>query len=267
MHVSAIVAAIKVNGRVLRESGDTVTLPFGAEYAIYLKNLNSVRAEVKVSVDGTDATDGTALIIDPNSSIELERFIKNGNLKTGNKFKFIERTGAVEDHRGIGAEDGLIRVEAWREALTQTVTTSHYHMHYYNPWYTYPNNWPYHDSSLLRSCSLTSGMVVSQSNTSSSYQSAAGIESAGQTFNCMSVNDSGITVPGSQSNQVFQSVYGFPLESTSTVVVLRLKGTVAGARVSQPITVKAKPRCSSCGLQNKATNRFCSRCGTGLVIL
>ena len=94
-----IVTAIKVGGKVLRENGDTVTLPFGGEYSILVKNLNSVRTQVTISVDGTDAAG--KLVIGPNSSMELERFIRNGNLATGNRFKFIERTAEVEAHRGI----------------------------------------------------------------------------------------------------------------------------------------------------------------------
>ena len=81
MYNDKVVAAIKVNGQVLRESGDTVILPFGCEYSILAKNLNSVRAQISVSVDGQDATEGTRLIIAPNGSVELERFIRAGNLR------------------------------------------------------------------------------------------------------------------------------------------------------------------------------------------
>jgi len=34
--------------------------------------------------------------------------------------------------------------------------------------------------------------------------------------------------------------------------------------VLQPVNVKMKPKCTSCGKQNKATNKFCSECGTSL---
>jgi len=36
--------------------------------------------------------------------------------------------------------------------------------------------------------------------------------------------------------------------------------------IREPITVKAKPKCTTCGKQNKATAKFCSECGTALVI-
>jgi len=111
MYSNKLAIALKSAGKVLREFDDQVYVPFGSEYSILVKNLNSVRALVSVSVDGEDAGDGTQFVIHGNSEIELERFIKNGNFKKGNRFKFIERTDAVEDHRGIGIEDGLIRVE------------------------------------------------------------------------------------------------------------------------------------------------------------
>src|SRR5271157_5055117 len=106
-----VVACVKVDGKVLREEGNTVTLPFGSEYSVLIKNLNATRIKVKVSIDGTEATESVWLVVDANSSMELERFIRNGNLSAGNRFKFIERTEAIEEHRGIKADDGLIRIE------------------------------------------------------------------------------------------------------------------------------------------------------------
>jgi hypothetical protein len=58
MYSNRFVCSVKVNGKILREQSGTVTLPFGCEYEILLKNLNSRRAMVSVSVDGKDATDG-----------------------------------------------------------------------------------------------------------------------------------------------------------------------------------------------------------------
>src|SRR6185503_8982520 len=102
---------------ILRESDSSVSLPFGCEYSILVKNLNSVRAQIAVSIDGKDAVG--RMVIAPNSSIELERFVQNGNLEAGNRFRFIERTAGIEKHRGIGADDGLIRIEGWREKVTR----------------------------------------------------------------------------------------------------------------------------------------------------
>ena len=225
-----IVTAIKVGGKVLRENGDTVTLPFGSEYSILVKNLNSVRTQVTISVDGTDAAG--RLVIGPNSSLELERFIRNGNLETGNRFKFIERTAEVEAHRGITVDDGLIRVEAWRERVPVP---------------------RYRDE------------ILSRPRASVDLQAFDALDAS---FSApRDLTATGITVPGSASQQRFIAVSGFPLEQQSTVIVLLLRGEVAGQRVEQPVTVDRKPECSTCGKINAALSQFCSRCGTALVLI
>ena len=110
MYGNKLAAAIKVNGKVLREFKDTVYIPFGAEYAITIKNLHTTRAVVNVYIDGDNMVPG-GLVLNAGQSVDLERSIKNNNLTEGNKFKFIERTNSVENHRGIGVEDGLVRIE------------------------------------------------------------------------------------------------------------------------------------------------------------
>ena len=111
MYSNKMVASIKANGRILRENKDTVYIPFGSEYSFLLKNLHTQRAVVNIFIDGEDIVEG-GLVLDPNREVNLERYVKNGNLTEGNRFKFIERTQAVEDGpRGIKLEDGLIRIE------------------------------------------------------------------------------------------------------------------------------------------------------------
>ena len=63
MYNNKFVACLKSNGRVLREQDGTVFLNFGSEYSIYLKNLNTVRAEVTISIDGQDIMDGNSLVL------------------------------------------------------------------------------------------------------------------------------------------------------------------------------------------------------------
>jgi len=53
MYSNKLAVAIKSAGKVLREfNKDEVYLPFGKEYSIFIKNMNSHRALVKVTVDG-----------------------------------------------------------------------------------------------------------------------------------------------------------------------------------------------------------------------
>jgi hypothetical protein len=276
-----LVACIKVNGKVLREQFNTVTLPFGCEYSILLKNLNSVRAQVKVSVDGKDATEGTWLIIHPNSSLELERYIRNGNFERGNRFKFIERTGDIEAHRGIGAEDGLVRVEykAERAVVDQPI------IRYYDHWVPrpyIPPIWPrrrrWDDPYYGPYCGAQGGTgstaqggqnmaALNCSVQSGEVERSASFSDAGSLGGLNSVSDAGITVAGSESNQKFVPGAWFPTEEHSDVIVLKLRGEVAGKTVEKAVTVDHKPTCSTCGVTNKATSSYCSKCGTALSII
>jgi hypothetical protein len=137
------VAAVKVNGSILRETAGKVAVPFGSEYAVYLKNLASVRAMARVEIDGTDATEGTWLILGPNSSMDLGRFIRNGNLQSGNRFKFIKRTQRIEESRGIKGEDGLVRIEYKFVKLPDPEVHTHHYNHYHDYHYPYYPYWPY----------------------------------------------------------------------------------------------------------------------------
>ena len=49
MYSNRFIASIRVNGKILRENQGTVSLPFGAEYEILLKNMNSRRAMARVT--------------------------------------------------------------------------------------------------------------------------------------------------------------------------------------------------------------------------
>ena len=279
MYKSNFVCSLKVGGKILRENSGVVALPFGAEYSILLKNLHSRRAMVKVSVDGQDATESTRLILEPNSTLELERFIKGGNLNAGNRFKFIERTAKIEEHRGIKEDDGLIRVEFWSEK--EIIDVPVVRKHYYDDWVPVPKpyfprpwtpKWPYNPWEITCNSSDTPQFYKSSTNSRPQRSLRASASSGiirGQGFQMseMSMNDTGITVPGSESNQKFRNVSGFELESNSHVIVLQLKGEVGGTQVSTPVTVDQKPTCSVCGKKNKPTDKFCRECGTALVII
>jgi hypothetical protein len=259
-----LVACIKVNGKVLREIGDTVTLPFGSEYSILLKNLNSVRVQAKVYVDGQDATEGTWLVIPANGSIELERFIRNGNLAAGNRLKFIARSKKVEAHRGLRAEDGLVRVEYRTERVFQTQDVYINCYRYHDCWSHYPwwGVWNGLNSGIITKSSSSGGSGVQATYTSQS-QNCGALNSQVS----LSVDNSGITVPGSESNQTFTNAPSFSVHEQSEVLVLKLRGEVGGKRVEKPVTVKSKPKCQTCGKVNKATSKFCADCGTALTLL
>jgi hypothetical protein len=270
MYNSKLVASIKANGKVLREFKDTVYIPFGSEYSVLLKNLNTVRALVNVYIDGDNVVPG-GLVLNAGQECDLQRAIRNGNLSEGNRFKFIERTGKIEDHRGVKLEDGLIRVEFQFEKVYKRQEGIHWNKNL--TWTTHQ-----HDSwtpTVLRSgvhahsgvaCSDASYMTATASLNNMAVGATLTASSA-QSFNAAPQSETGITVPGSKSEQKFVTASWFATESETHNIILKLLGeTPDNEVVRKPVTVKAKPKCTTCGKQNKATSKFCNECGTALEI-
>ncbi|OYT16005.1 MAG: hypothetical protein B7C24_10180 [Bacteroidetes bacterium 4572_77] len=240
------VAVIKCGGQILREQNNSVTLPFGSEYSLLLKNMESRKVNVNVAIDGQDVLFGNSLIIEPNSEMELERFLEN--MSQGNRFKFIQKTRKIVDHRGDKIDDGLVRIEfAFEQKVVQEQV--HRNIHAY-PWYYLPS---------VTYCNSNIGESVPVFN----YSSTA-VPTVGSNINFTApAIDEGITVKGSQSNQQFCCGYIGNLEQSS-VIIIKLKGMTATSYVDKPITVKTKLRCPSCGTKSKSNAQFCSECGTNL---
>lgn len=267
MYANRLAVAIKSKNRVLKEFKDTVFLPFGSEYSILIKNLNLIRALVHVNIDGQNMTrDG--IVVDANKEVELERILKE-NLDQGNRFKFIERSDTIEQHRGVKLEDGIIRIEYQFEELVRYRQPI---LHTYIPSTTvWRNDVIYNSSSmpLVAGGTSTSSVLRSASMTNTSITaSSASIASPSMDFVEQGFNDAGITVPGSISNQRFTTVASFPLQAEKHVMILKLLGeTPDNEPIRRPVTVKHKPKCQICGKQNKANAKFCSTCGTSLTVL
>lgn len=229
MYNHKLVCSIKSNGKILREFKDIIYLKYNSEYSLLLKNLHTTKALVNIYIDG-ECTTLNGLILNPSEEIEFERSLSNHNLNQGNKFKFIEMTDSIEAHRGIKLEDGIIRVEfSFERAVI--------------------NNFYYND--ILRSnVPLYSSPVFAASNT----------------IAINSLNTSGITVPGSKSDQKFNYGHVGPLEPEKHSMVFRLMGKTENSVVTKTVTVKSKPRCVTCNRLNKSGSSFCSNCGTSLVL-
>lgn len=301
MYGNKLAAAIKANGRVLKEFKDTVYVKFGSEYSVYMKNLNTTRALVNVFIDGTNITPG-GLVINAGQEVDLQRSITNGNLTEGNSLKFIERTGAVEQHRGIKLEDGIVRIEyqfemprmsisiadtfwkdeSWKKNISGApYTGGGYYGDLTNTTYgtTGAISRSINVNGALRSADYSSGETMKAQATSATTEYFAtnnikvqsAVHDGMATMDWMNApapkNDVGITVPGSKSTQSFTTTYMNALEPEKHSIVLKLLGeTPDNEPVRKPITTKHKPRCVTCGKQNKATAKFCAECGTALEI-
>ena len=277
MYGNKLATAIKVNGKVLREFKDTVYIPFGSEYTILLKNLHTTRAVVNVFIDGENVVPG-GLVVDPGREIDLERWIKNGNLSEGNRFKFIERTDTIENGpRGIKVEDGLIRIEHQFEQphrpISWTTTTTTWNDKIYPMGgITGATYGSYNVNGVLRSADFSKGETVRAQATASVNQYCAdnNIKVTSEVHDGMATMDwmdTGITVPGSKSEQKFQTVHMGLMEAEKHSMVIRLLGDLGNNKpVTKPVTVQHKPKCVTCGKQNKAHAKFCVECGTALEI-
>jgi hypothetical protein len=309
MYSNKLVTSLKANGKILREFKDTVYIPFGSEYSFLIKNLHSTRAVVNIFIDGEDVVPG-GLVVDAGREVDLERFVKNGNLREGNKFKFIERTESIENGpRGVKLEDGLVRVEFQYEQPRPVlnIPDQYWNKQVYNnnlargfgnsgtsgstgDWCA-PAGATYSTSEYKGTTdkfTLTASGSVSQMNVGGvmrgidySKNGEATAQAASAAINqvapntteyhdgcaTMDWNDVGITVPGSKSEQKFQHVTMGTMEPTKHTMVIKLLGETPGNKpVLKPVTVKHKPKCVTCGKQNKANAKFCTECGTALEI-
>jgi len=253
MYYEKFVTSLRVDDRFLREENGVVKIPFGTEYSLYLKNLESRDAVVSVSIDGKDILDGNQLIVRGNSSTNLLGFLKNNVVK--NKFRFIELTKEIEDLVGYNPEDSIIRIEFTYEKKKQnnyiinTIYNSEptiYHKDWnYKDWnYTYCdyNNYNVNTTSMGGNSSCCNYSNISESSP-------------------RSFDDVGITVYGGDCRQDFYTSYVGDLEDVSHTIVLRLSGYKDNKKVSTFITTKEKIYCPSCGKPNRSSNKFCTNCG------
>ena len=275
MYQSKLVASLKANGKILREFKDTVYIPFGSEYSFLIKNLHTQRAVVNIFIDGDDVVEG-GLVVNAGQEIDLERYVKAGNLKAGNKFKFIERTSSIEEHRGVKLEDGLVRIEFQYEQPRPVINLASTYSKSTPTWGgVYASGASYNVNGAMRSVDFSAGEAMKASATSATnatLQSMNISASAGDLHDGMATmdwmdlhNDVGITVPGSKSTQSFTTVTTGLMESEKHSIVLKLLGeTPDNKPVLKPVTVKAKQKCDTCGKVNKAHSKFCVECGTAL---
>lgn len=263
-----LVAVIKHNGKILRETrgkhnaitNDRVYIPFGAEYTVLLKNLNTKKALVNVEIDGREAI--SDLIVHPNKSVELERFFE-GDMGKGHKFKFIEKTDKIREHRGDKVEDGIVRITYQFEASMmgyKYFTYGNYTIDPFdNPWHqrwpSFWDRWP-NDHTTIGS----TNNATFTSNNSNLADQVRSINYSNQ------VNEDGITVEGDYSNQSFVHGDIGALDPEVHCINIEMKGHKPNkGPVEKPVTVKTKLKCDYCGRMNRSKHKFCPECGAALV--
>jgi hypothetical protein len=231
MHKDKLVVSLKVNGHFVREfveddHNPVYYVPFGSEYSLWFKNLHTQKAVANVTIDGKEAIKGLVIpaITSFNHEVELERFYRSSTNK-GYKFKFVEKTDQIREHKGESPEDGLIIVTFDFEKKVE-----------YLP--------------------ITPRFAGSWGGGTRAMYSAS-IDSSPK-------NDEGLTVEGSESNQSFHTVTMGPMENTPSSIVLKLRGDIGQKKIKNPVLQRENVECKNCGKQNKRTYKFCPDCGTNV---
>jgi hypothetical protein len=244
VYMKNFVVAVKVGNKYIRDEEGEVKIPFNSEYKLFLKNMDSRKAVVKVSIDGKQVIE-SGIVLHGNSSVDLNGNIENGKLK--NCFKFIKVSPEIEEFRGITPEDGLARIEVtWEKKRVEVPYTIYTTRWEYKPWESHPVWYDYN--------TITSG------NNDLVYR---GSGTAGQNYSIntsvTNSSDLGITVKGEEINQSLNTCFVDTLETDSTVIVLKLIGYDGELKTSRD-----KLQCKVCGKINKSKNKFCWGCGSYL---
>jgi len=275
MYSNKLVACVKVDGKVLREKGEEVLLPFGSEYSLYFKNENSRKVQIKVEIDGQDVMNGKALLLNAGDSMDLAGYVKDIHGDDNRAFKFITKTSEISDFRGDRAEDGLIKISYTFEKERPILKINDF----INICGTnYPKSGGfvdnvdfgnlfgengYHDNiSHTTTNNISNNISYSTQNVSlrnSNLNSTTNISTT-----AVASNEPGITVEGSATGQSFQRGSIGVLEDKSYTMVFQLKGLTSEEVVTKPITVKTKKQCPSCGKKYKSSFQYCPKDGTYL---
>lgn len=293
MYSNKLVACVKADGKVLREKGEEVYLPFGSEYGLYFKNENNRKVQINVEIDGEDVLFGKTLLLDAGETMDLKGYVRDTFGKDNRAFKFITKTQEISDFRGDRAEDGLVKITYQFEKdqpirptlIRKSIWDDFDHRVYTN---CGDNKHPFEDS--LRNVNLSDffgdvklnasatnttfgsdsthySNAVSSSVTNASYTTDASFQANSMNVSMRSLNvsnDPGITVEGSATGQSFQQGYIGTLEDKIHTMVFQLRGLTSEEQVQEPVTVKTKKQCPSCGKKWKSSFEYCPHDGTFL---
>ena len=258
--------AVVQDGKIVPEQNGGVTLPYGSEYKIRLKNKSRQKSIADVYLDGKIACKG--IILGEDGVVDLERYIRPGDSwASGAKFKL-----ARLSHPGISDENddqnGLLEVRFYKELVkpkAETIIIDRPYPVYPQPWQSPP--WPntiwcettntageryfspqpicsdvhVYSNSVLRSNDLKGGPW----NTLCSKQQEMMKKGDGPAA----------TVQGGLSKQSFTSVSVEIDEKAWTGLYIRLRGVTKVTRLAK----------CECGHSRRSAEKFCPKCGEQLV--
>lgn len=262
MYHNGYVLVIKdSNGKILRETGSSggkkVYLPFGSEYSLVLKNKTNRKAVVSVEIDGTDVLGLNRIVVDAGDDYELQRFMIDGNLSSGRKFRFVER-----NHPGVqdpnSSDIGIVRVRFF-EVKDNVYITDKYKPQFphiprdpwapVNPWGNLDSPWD-HPSTHKR-IDIGDGYGSIDINYFSCMDPESSFRSGG---------GPGATIEGGHSSQSFKHVEVGNVSSDYKEIVIQLCSPVDS---DNSITVGDTKNifCHNCGARNPRSAKYCMSCG------
>jgi hypothetical protein len=285
MYRDSYVAALMVDGKIQKESDNgTVLIPFGSEYVLRLKNKLRKRAVADVWIDGKIAVKG--VVIDANETVDLERFVADGNLTEGKRFKLARLTDPKVDQPN-DSENGSIEVNFYPEKeapvvekIVEHINCSHHGHGFFghctwccNNSYCgscHPGAWKTYTAGTVTGGFTSSGNITVGGNLNGILRNTDMnvTYSAGTTINQVntsnladgvvmnasnSLGEAAATVEGSTSLQKFSSIYIDVDRSKPTTIRLTVKGTTKILAVC------------GCGYKRKKDVKFCPNDGTQLI--
>lgn len=269
MYSNKLVACLKSGGKVLREKGEEVYLPFGSEYTLFFKNENNRKVEITIEIDGQDVLFGKGLLLNAGESMDLKGFLRDINGGEDNRaFKFITKTQEISDFRGDRAEDGLVKI-SYRFENEYSIPTIHSSYSYDTYPKTYRNcggHSTFGDSTKTMNLDNIFGNISNNVNntTKISYATNSVTNSINSTTTASLSSEPGITVEGSATGQSFKKGYVGLLEDKKYTMIFQLKGLTAEEQIQEPVTVNVKKQCPSCGKLYKSSFSYCPQDGTYL---
>lgn len=259
-----------VDGNVIPERADgVVTLPFGKDYAIRLRNDDHRRAVAVIYIDGVNISDDGFVVAERSNWTIHRPHDKAVTFRVASS-----QSEAAAQHGKAGedtdGEKGLIRVE-WRAELYKPAPKVNYRSH--NQWGGELLCATPRGGDLNPHASCTMGMNATLERavpTNDSYVPKS-LNFSNSTSRRIVVNDApkavetltsvAVTVEGGVSNQSFVTVDVGTLDTAATVIQLKIRGYEA----SHGVPITGTNYCPQCRAKtHKNTDRFCRNCGCSL---
>lgn len=258
MYQNGFVASIKINDRTVEEKDSKVVMPFDTEFSIMLKNRNDRKAVARIYIDGEEITKKGRVIIDANSSVDIERYLDE-SLENGKKFKFVKLSNEkVTDKHD--SEKGFIEVrfQLIKAVLNNVIYHTEHVYHRRNHWLNDLDWHPfYYSTSPVTFNTNTSGGKGSICNYSCSSSPVVSTNHDAYLQGNHIVEEKGATIKGSDSSQKFSYSYVGELEQNETVIRMNLVGTENKEVASQYVIL----HCVKCGKAFDKNDNFCAKCG------